>query len=454
MIDPASTPQSTWQSWLSRVLGPQRGEYEAAIWSFVYFFCVLSAYYILRPVRETMAVGSGPNTIPLLFTGTFFAMLVATSLFGWVAARFPRKQFLPWVYLFFLVNILVFGAVFSYAVEHDREFVWLGRVFFVWLSVFNLFVVSVFWSFMADIWSREQGRRLFGLISAGGSIGALLGGISTSLLVESVGFENLFPISATLLAICILCIQRLRRWVERTQSEQIESSAASEQALGGSAFSGFTHVMRSPYFRTIAIASLIANLLGTALYMFTADLVQQAIPDTNAQARFFSNVNVIQNALTIVGQMLVVKHVVSRYGIGVSLSLLPIVSIAGFLLLALDPVLAVVAGLTVVRRALGFSFSKPTSDMLYSVVSPEDKYKSKNFIDTAVYRGGDLIGTWSIQFFKSILGLGISGISIIMLPFALVWTGLALWLGRDYHRRVRLARDEVSEPLSPAKADS
>ncbi|MEO1247114.1 MAG: MFS transporter [Pseudomonadota bacterium] len=431
---------------LYRLLGPQHAEYEAVLWSFVYFFCVLSAYYILRPLREAMAVGSGPNTIPLLFTGTFFCMLIATAVFGWVASRFPRRQFLPWVYLFFIANILGFWAVFANAVDRDLEYVWLGRVFFVWLSVFNLFVVSVFWSFMADIWSREQGRRLFGLISAGGSVGAMLGGLGTSLIVTHVGFQNLFPLSAALLFVAIVCIHRLRRWVERTHKGDVERTAASTQALGGNALSGFSHVMRSPYFRAIAVASIIASLLGTALYMFTADLVEQAIPDTNARTRFFSNVNVLQNALALIGQMLIVKHVVSRYGIGVSLALMPLLSIAGFILLAMDPVLAVVAALTVARRALGFAFSKPTSDMLYSVVSPEDKYKSKNFIDTAVYRGGDLVGTWTIQLFKSVLGLGISGISIIMLPFAVLWAGLAIWLGRDYRRRARAAREAGDDP--------
>ena len=453
MIDPAPAPQNTWQSWLSRVLGPRRGEYAAVVWSFIYFFCVLSAYYVLRPLREALAVDSGPNTIPLLFTGTFFSTLVATAVFGWITSRFPRKQFLPWVYLFFIINILIFWSVFDQAISEEQGHVWLGRVFFVWISVFNLFVVSVFWSFMADIWSREQGRRLFGLISGGGSVGALLGGIGTSQLVETVGFQNLFPISAALLTVGVLCIHRLRRWVGQTQDDDPEHGAASERELGGNAFAGFGHVMRSPYFRAIAMTTVVASLLGTALYMFTAELVEQAIPDTNARTRFFSNVNVIQNALALIGQMFVVRHVVGRYGIGVSLSLLPIVSVAGFALLALDPVLAIVAALTIVRRALGFTFSKPTSDMLYSVVSPEDKYKSKNFIDTAVYRTGDLAGTWAVQFLKSALGLGISSISIIMVPFAVLWAGIAFWLGRDYRRRARVARDEANETLSPITAD-
>ncbi len=426
---------------LTRILGPRPEELRAVAWSFIYFFCVLAAYYILRPIREAMAVGSGPNTIPLLFTGTFFAMLVATSVFGWVASRFPRRTFLPWVYLFFITNILFFWAIFSWAVENEFEFVWLGRAFFVWISVFNLFVVSVFWSFMADLWTREQGRRLFGLISAGGSLGALLGGRFTTLYVQEIGFENLFPISAALLTIAVFAIRRLKMWLESVEPGEISHTAQRLEPLGGSAFSGFSHVATTPYFRAIAAGSVIASLLGTALYLFSIELVEQTYPDTNSRTAFFSLINDIQNFLTIIGQAFVVKHVVERFGIGVSLALLPLASIAGFLLLAVNPVLAVVAGLTILRRAMGFAFSKPTSDMLYSVVSPEDKYKVKNFIDTAVYRGGDLLGSWSIKLVQSVLGLGIAGVSLVMVPFAILWTGLAIWLGRDYRRRAGLAAE-------------
>ena len=416
------------------VLGLERHEYVAVAWSFAYFFCVLSSYYILRPVREAMAVGSGPDTIPYLFIGTFIAMLVATPIFGWVASRFPRRVFLPWVYLFFASNIAIFWVVFSQAVSAEQEYVWLGRAFFVWLSVFNLFVVSVFWSFMADIYTREQGRRLFGIITAGGSIGALLGGAATSALVVPIGFQNLLPISATLLVLAVVCISQLRKWVVLEHENEITETAASEKPLGGNPLAGITHLLSSKYFVGIAISSVIASLLGTALYMFAAELVETAIPDSNQQTQFFSNMNVATNALSIVGQMFVVKHVVSRFGIGVSLALLPIVSVVGFAVLAFDPVLGVVAVLTVARRALGFGFSKPTTDMLYSVVTPEEKYKTKNFIDTAVYRGGDVVGTWSVKLMSA---LGIAGISFVMLPFAVFWAIVALWLGRDYRRQAR-----------------
>jgi AAA family ATP:ADP antiporter len=424
------------QNILFRILALKESEYVAVAWSFVYFFCVLSAYYMLRPVRETMAVGSGPNTIPWLFFGTFVTMLAVTPIFGWVASRYPRRQFLPWVYLFFITNILFFWIVFSIAIDSDSDHVWLGRAFFVWLSVFNLFVVSVFWSFMADIYTREQGRRLFGVITAGGSIGALIGGGATSYLVVKIGFQNLFPIAASLLLIAIFCITRLRDWVAESHSDDILATAAGSKPLGGNPFSGITHVFSSKYFSGIAISSIIASLLGTALYMFMAQLVEEAIPGADEQTRFFSNINNVTNALALLGQLLLVKHVVQRFGIGVSMSLLPIASVAGFILLAIEPTLAVIALLTVLRRALGFGFSKPTTDMLYSVVTPEEKYKTKNFIDTAVYRSGDVVGTLVVKGLV-MAGLTISAVSVVMLPFAAVWAAVALWLGRDYRRQAR-----------------
>lgn len=423
-----------------RLLGIERNELAPVAWSFAYFFCVLSSYYMLRPVREAMAVGSGPATIPWLFFGTFVTMLVATPIFGWVASRFPRRVFLPWVYLFFISHIIIFWIVFSVAVDRSADYVWLGRIFFVWLSVFNLFVVSVFWSFMADIYTRQQGRRLFGMITAGGSFGALLGGAATSLLVVPIGFENLLPIAASILLMAVLCIARLKNWVANERQIEIAQSVVSEKPLGGNPFSGITHVFSSPYFTAIAVSSIIASILGTALYMFAADLVEHAIPDANKQTQFFSNINIWVNGISLVGQLLIVKHVVGRFGIGASLSLLPIVSIAGFALMAFEPTLGIVALLTIVRRGLGFGFSKPTSDMLYSVVTAEEKYKTKNFIDTAVYRAGDLIGTWSVKGLM-VLGLGISAVSVVMLPLAAFWALVVIWLGREYRRRAKHLRD-------------
>jgi len=426
------------------VLGLEKHEYVAVSWSFAYFFCVLSSYYILRPVRETMAVVSGPNTILWLFTGTLVVMLTVTPIFGWVASRYPRRQFLPWVYLFFISNIVIFWLIFSLMIDRNEEHVWLGRVFFVWLSVFNLFVVSVFWSFMADIYTREQGRRLFGVITAGGSIGALAGGAATSSLVVHIGFQNLFPIAAILLAIAVFCITRLRQWIEQSSSSEVASSAASMKPLGGNPLAGITHVFSSRYFTGIAVSLMIASLLGTALYILMAQLVENEIPNVDERIKFFADVNNATNALALIMQLLIVKHVVRRFGIGVSLSLMPVASVVGFVILAISPELGVVTIFTVLRRALGFGFSKPTSDMLYSVVTPEEKYKTKNFIDTAVYRSGDVVAGLALKALGAI-GLGISAISLVMIPFAAIWASIATWLGRDYRRQAdQLRKSEAS----------
>ena len=432
----APAADSSRSSLLNRLFGLEKHEYAAVGWSFLYFFCVLSSYYMLRPVRDEMAVFSGADTIPWLFMGTFVVMLLATPIFGWVTSRFPRRKFLPWVYLFFISNILIFWGVFSAAVDQDQDYTWLGRIFFVWLSIFNLFIVSVFWSFMADIYTREQGRRLFGIITAGGSIGALLGGIVTSYNVIDIGFQNLFPIAAVLLAAAIPCIRRLRHWVSIEQ--EAKPAAAKGKPLGGSSFAGVTHMMSSRYFMGIGFSSIVASLLGTALYMFTASLLEESSLSPNERTQFFSNINNATNAIALVCQMFIVRHVVSRLGIGMALALMPVVSIIGFAFLAVNPTLAAVAILTIARRGLGFGIMKPTSDMLYSVVTPEEKYKTKNFIDTAIYRGGDLVGTWSVRGLMSGFGMALAAVSWVMVPFAALWAGVALWLGRDYRRRAKL----------------
>ena len=435
-----------------KAFGIKRQEYVPVAWSFAYFFCVLSSYYILRPVRESMAVGSGADTIPYLFLGTFALMMLATPVFGWVSSKYPRRKFLPWVYLFFISNILIFWFTFSLVDEDSTRRVWLGRAFFVWLSVFNLFIVSVFWSFMADIYTREQGRRLFGFITAGGSVGALIGAEATTAYVTQIGTQNLFPVAAGLLLVAVVCIRQLRWWVAHEHEDAIDETVETDKPLGGNPLGGITHVVGSNYFLAIVVCSIIASLLGTALYMFAAQMVEASIPGEDARTEFFSSINSWTNLFALLGQMFIVRHVVARFGIGRSLAVLPLVSIVGFIVLAFDPVLAVVAFLTIARRALGFSFSKPTSDMLYSVVTPEDKYKTKNFIDTAVYRFGDIVGSWSVKLMMgfsigtfSIVGLTIVGVSVAMLPFAVIWSVAALWLGREYKRKALALKEQGVE---------
>jgi len=417
-----------------RFIGLRPGEFVAVAWSFVYFFSLLSAYYMLRSVREAMAIMGGTQNIPWLFTGTFVAMILATPVFGWVASKYPRKQFLPWVYYFFILNILIFFSLFTVAQRNDLEMVWIARAFFVWLSVFNLFVVSVFWSFMADIYTKEQGRRLFGVISAGGSAGALLGPLLTSVLVVPLGFQNLLPLSAGLLMFSVYCVAQLRRWAEQTPSKGHYASLDTSKPICGGALAGIRLVLTSPYLSAIAVGAAFASFMGTATYIYMAQLVSENFTTTDEQTKVFALLDAVTNALALIGQLIVVKHVVQRFGIGVSLAVLPIVSVIGFAILAANPVFIVIALLQVARRSITFGLGKPTSDMLYSVVSPEEKYKAKNFTETALYRGGDLVGAWVVRIMA---GLGLSGISLVCVPLAAIWTAIAFWLGKDYKRRDR-----------------
>jgi AAA family ATP:ADP antiporter len=417
----------------TRVLGIERDELVAVAWSFIYFFCIMSAYFMLRSVRETMAIVSGVQNIPWLFTGTFVLMMMATPVFGWVASRYPRRTFLPWVYYFFIANILIFFVVFTYAQNNNLSLLWISRAFFVWLSVFNLFVVSVFWSFMADIYAKEQSRRLFGVISAGGSAGAIIGPIVTSILVIPIGFKNLLPISALLLLLGVYCVYRLRHWVrQRERDDASTNSVESERPIGGTAWAGLRFVMDERYFSAIAFALLCANFLGGAMYIHLAQMVSVTFDGTDRQTQVFAFMDAAINTLSFIGQLLIVKHSVKKLGIGWTLSLLPLLSIVGFVLLALNPTFAIIAGFQVLRRSLGFGLSKPTSDMLYSVVPPEAKYKAKNFIDTTVYRGWDVVSSWTV---RSIGSLGLSGVALVCVPVAAIWMLIVRWIGREYQRR-------------------
>lgn len=428
-LDPLQAADETF---VVRIFGVRRREFVPVAWSFVYFFCLLAAYYMLRSVREAMAIVSGVDNIPWLYTGTFTIMLAATPIFGWVVSRYPRRAFLPWVYYFFIVNVLLFFGAFTWLEDQAQPIVWVARAFFVWLSVFNLFVVAVFWSFMVDIWSREQSRRLFGLISAGGSTGALLGPLITSIVVVPIGFENLLLLSAMLLAFAVWCIHRLRRWSLEQNPGDTGAPPAPSGPLGGSALAGVRLVLTTPYLAAIATAMVCANFLGVAMYVYMAEQVSLHFPDTDRQTRAFALIDAASNALSFVGQLLLVKLAVQRFGIGMTLAVLPLVSIAGFALLAVNPAFAIMAAFQVVRRGLTYGLSRPATDMLYALVSREAKYKAKNFIDTAVWRGGDLISVWTVRLLS---GAGLSGISWVCIPLAALWSGLALWIGREYRRR-------------------
>jgi len=366
---------------LARSVNVREDEIRTLLLSFAYFFCLLCGYYILRPLREEMGVAGGVRNLPWLFTGTFLVMLAAVPAFGAAVARFPRRRLVPIIYRFFILNILLFYLLFTLGEGQ----VYLSRAFFIWVSVYNLFVVSVFWSFMADIFESAQGKRLFGFIAAGGTMGALLGPAITTFLAVPLGPITLLPISAVFLELAVQCIRLL------LASPGVRKDAADvqvDEAIGGGVFSGAIRVFRSPYLLGICVYIFLFTTTSTFLYFQQAHIVSAAFDSPAERTRVFALINLIVGLLTLGVQWFVTGRFMARFGVGLSAAFLPLAVAAGFLALAVSPVLAVLVAFQSIRRASNFAISKPAREVLFTVVVREEKYKSKNFIDTVVYRGG------------------------------------------------------------------
>ncbi|MEW8316019.1 MAG: MFS transporter [Candidatus Thiodiazotropha endolucinida] len=402
------------------------GEYGAVIWSFVYFFSLLSSYYIMRPIRDEMGVIAGVDKLQWLFTATFIVMLLAVPLFGYVTSHLQRKLFLPYIYYFFIVNILLFYLLF----ESGFSQILTARIFFVWLSVFNLFVVSVFWSFMTDLFKNEQARRLFAVIATGGTIGAITGPLLTTLLVQSIGNASMLLISAGLLGLSIISIYRLIAW-QRTQHEINEPHRLDDKPLGGAILDGIRLALSSPYLLGICLLMLLFTLLSTFLYFQQAQIVKDAFSDSETRTSVFAAIDLSVNLLTLLLQTFVTSRLVKGVGLGITLALIPLLLAFGFLLLGFYPTLPVLIAVQVMRRAGNYAIMRPAREMLYVVLSREEKYKAKNFIDTVVYRGGDAVSSWLYAGLKSV-GFTLSSIAWIAVPISLFWAWIAYRLGRRH----------------------
>ena len=414
---------------LARVVAVRPGEARALLWSFAYFFCLLAGYYVLRPLRDEMGIAGGVRNLQWLFTATFLVMLAAVPVFGAVVARLPRKRFVPLVYHFFVANIAVFWVLLTL----DIEKVLVARVFFVWISVFNLFAVSVFWSFMADLWQSEQGKRLFGFIAAGGSAGALLGPVVTVALAVPLGPVNLLIIAALLLELAVLCAHRLESAVPKAE-EGGTAKPADSGAIGGGWLSGILMVLRSPYLAGIALWVALLSLAGTFLYFQQASIVAAASDDPAVRTRIFATIDLAIGILTILVQFLATGRLIARFGVGPAAAALPLVFALGFLALAFTPALFVVIGFQALQRATNFALSNPAREVLFTVLEREEKYKAKNVIDIVVFRGADAGSGWVFSALRG-AGLELSSISLATVPVAALWLALALALGRGQARR-------------------
>jgi len=419
------------RSWIERLVDVRPHELAAVAWSWLFFFSVLSAYYVIRPIRDEMGVAGGVGNLPWLFAGSLTGMLVLNPPFAWLVARMPRPRFVSFGYRFFALNLVAFFAALSWG--DAAADVWTGRVLFVWTSVFNMFVVSIFWSVMADVFSAAQGKRLFGFIGAGGTIGGITGAAITSSLVGLLGTANLLLVSAALLEVAALAARRLFAQPRLDPQGQPAGDATPATAMGGSAWEGMRRSLSDPYLVNVTLHMLFFTLLTTFLYFQQATIVDAAITDRLVRTRFFANIDLAVNVVTLLTQTFATGRAVKRWGVTAALAFLPVMSLAGFGILGLAPTIAVLMTFQVLRRAGNFAVARPAREVLFTVVAPTDRYKAKTFIDTVIYRVGDQLGAW-VYAPLAALGAGVAGISGAAIVLAALSTANAVWLGRKMHR--------------------
>jgi AAA family ATP:ADP antiporter len=411
--------------WLHSLVPATPAERRAALWSFAYFFALLAAYYVLRPLRDQMAIAGGTRALPWLFTATFVTLLVAQPIYGALVARLPRRRFIVIVYHFFAANLALFWLLLVLGIEP----VAVARVFFVWVSVFSLFAVAVFWSFMADLFDSEQGKRLFGLIGAGGTAGALLGPLVTLVLAGPLGPANLLLVALALLEIAVLCVHRLERTTDSPAGPRRE-----DRLVGGSAFAAVTEIVRSPYLLGLAAWASLLSCGATVLYFAQANVVFAEVQGAAAQTRVFAAIDLAVGVLTLATQVFATGRILERFGIGIAAAALPGVFLVGFACLAFSPTLAVVVVFQVAQRWMNFAIANPARQVFFTVVAREEKYKAKNFIDVVVYRGSDALWGWLFETLQAI-GLKLGAIALCAIPVAAAWLALSTALGRAHERR-------------------
>jgi len=433
---------------LNKVVEVKPEELRALGLACVFNFVILGSYYVIRPIRDDIAAAGSIESLSWMFTGTLTAMLIANALFSAIVARMSRRKFIPIAYRFFMANLVIFYLLMRTLAPAQN--VWVGRAFYIWVSVFNLFVVTLFWAFMTDVFNSEQGKRLFAFISVGGSVGAIIGPIITASLVRKVGAANLILITAGMLELGPWCVKFFpaefkgkhgrassdRKDAKLTAPEVSQEDLTrstiepdAEKPIGGGIISGISHVFSSPYLLGICAFMLLHAITSTLVYFQQADITGHQFHDRAARTAFFAQLDLSVNTLTILAQLFITGRLMKWLGVGVTLAFLPVLSVTGFLAMGIVPVLALLAVFQVLRRAGNFAITRPAREVLFTVLRREDKYKAKSFIDTFVYRAGDQIGAWSYPLLTW-LGLGLTGISFVAAPLAALWCLLSLWLGR------------------------
>lgn len=429
---------SSLHRFLSKIIDVRASEVPALAWSWLYIFSLLSSYYIMRPIRDQMGVAGGVNNLQWLFSGTLIGMLLLNLPFSYLVKNFPREKFIAISYRFFSANILLF-ALALYAATPEQT-IWVGRFFFIWTSIFNLFVVSIFWQMIVDVFTSEQGKRLFGFIAAGATLGAIAGSAFTVSTVEHMAPAYLMIGAALMLEVAVFCVRRLSG-LSAALSER--PRAEPEQPIGGTLLGGIRDALSSSYLLNVSLFLLLYAVTSTFLYFQQAAVVSHAFANRAAQTQFFATVDLGVNVLTLAVQLFLTGRILKRFGVGTTLSLLPLFSVTGFGALALLPSLSAVVAFQLIRRAGNLAVARPTREVLFTVLPREDRYKAKSFIDTVVYRLGDQIGAWSFALLTA-LGLGLMEVSVVAAALSAVWLVNGWWLGR---RQDVLAREQETRPV-------
>ncbi|MCZ6837579.1 MAG: MFS transporter [Planctomycetota bacterium] len=443
------------QSWIRRVVKVRPGEFVLLLWAAAYFFFLLCSYYVLRPLRDALGTAGGVEEIKWLFSCTLLAMLVLNPVFSWLVSRYRRESFIPIMYGFFAFNIFIFYLLFRDS--PDASQVYIGRTFYVWTAIFSLFIISVFWGLMVDLFDTEQAKRLFGFISVGGTLGAISGSSITRFCIDTLGIGNLFLVSIALLLMSVICMRamtrRTRSWPRNAQQSTKKTTAHSE-IIGGSAWSGIILIFKSPYLIGISLFMVIYGMTYTFLYLAKIEIGLDTIAERTDRIAFFANIDLFANGLTILVELFITSRLLTRVGIGGTLAILPGLSVIGFGILAWslkDLNLAaqgagsatmaalVITGLESIRRASNYALARPAREALYTVLGREEKYKSKSFIDTFFFRGGDQVGVWSHALMSEVFLYSAAAISLALVPLAGVWLCIALLLGR---KQVALSHEQ------------
>jgi len=399
----------------------------------LFFFCVLTALMVLRPAREALGMQRGIEAIRWLFVGTVIVTLLVNPVFGLLVSRLRRLAFTSATYLFFVAGLLGFHAllVFAPAAVGERT----GQVFYVWFSVCNLFAAMLFWALMADRFSLEQSKRLFGPIAVGGTLGAIFGPWLASMLARPLGTPALLLVAAGFLLLALGAASWLMRLPMATDVPRAGGRAPQPAALiGGSAWEGFRAVARSRYLLAICAYVLVVAVMATFIYFTRLQMVAALGSDLDMRTTVFARIDMLTQVATLALQAVVAGHLMKRLGTSLALALLPAIAALGFLGLAIAGSIAALVAFEATFRAVQRGIMRPARETLFTVVTRAERYKAKAFIDTLVYRTGDVVGAQT-EGLLGRLGMGLAALASFAVPLALAWMALGLWLG--YAQRAR-----------------